>query len=118
MRRFLEFTVRQTLEGKAGEIKEALVGVEVFDRPADYDPRVDPIVRVEARRLRQKIEEYYASDGAGDAVRIVYAKGGYAPRIEALETVAGNRSEALRADAVRAVLVLPFETLEIGRAHV
>ncbi|MBK7930247.1 MAG: tetratricopeptide repeat protein [Bryobacterales bacterium] len=114
MKRFLEFTVRQTLEGKAGEIKEALVGVEVFDRPADYDPRVDPIVRVEARRLRQKIEEYYASDGAGDSVRIVYAKGGYAPRIEALEIADGKRSAALRADVVRAVLVLPFETLGAG----
>ena len=85
MKRFLEFTVRQALEGKSGELKEALVGVEVFDRPADYDPRLDPIVRVEARRLRQKIQEYYATEGARDLVRIEYAKGGYAPAIARLE---------------------------------
>lgn len=92
MKRFLEFTVRQALEGRSGELKEALVGVEVFDRPADYDPRLDPIVRVEARRLRQKIQEYYATEGARDPVRIEYAKGGYAPAIAraVLETENGS----------------------------
>ena len=52
MGRFLRLAVERTLEGKAGELKEYLIGVEVFDRKATYDPRVDPIVRVEARRLR------------------------------------------------------------------
>jgi TolB-like protein/Tfp pilus assembly protein PilF len=111
MRRFLEFTVRQALEGKSGEIKEALVGVEVFDRPADYDPRVDPIVRVEARRLRQKLEEYYASEGAHDRVRIAYAKGGYAPRIETVDGAPARPAVGARGSTVRSVLVLPFASL-------
>src|SRR5689334_8380560 len=61
--RFLRFAVEQVLEGRGEELKEQLVGVEVFDRKSDYDPRVDPIVRVEARRLREKLKIYYASTG-------------------------------------------------------
>lgn len=110
MRRFLEFTVRQVMEGKSGEIKEALVGVEVFDRPADYDPRIDPIVRVEARRLRQKIEQYYAAEGTRDPVRIEYSKGGYAPTITRIEREIGSPA-SLEAGTVRSVLVLPFTNL-------
>ncbi|HZO53221.1 MAG TPA: tetratricopeptide repeat protein [Bryobacteraceae bacterium] len=113
MRRFLEFTVRQVMEGKSGELKEALVGVEVFDRPADYDPRIDPIVRVEARRLRQKIEQYYASEGARDPVRIEYVKGGYAPVIaQAARETADLPAASL--GTIRSVLVLPFVSLGAG----
>jgi len=113
MKRFLEFTVRQAMEGKAGELKEALVGVEVFDRPAGYDPRIDPIVRVEARRLRQKIDEYYTSEGALDPVRIEYAKGGYAPTI-ARASAPPPDSARMPANAIRSVLVLPFSSLGSG----
>ncbi|MEP7364084.1 MAG: tetratricopeptide repeat protein [Acidobacteriota bacterium] len=110
MKRFLEFTVRQVMEGKSGEIKEALVGVEVFDRPADYDPRIDPIVRVEARRLRQKIEQYYAAEGARDPVRIEYIKGGYAPLIgQSSREIAAPSAAPL--GTIRSVLVLPFASL-------
>ena len=66
MCRFLRFAVERTLAGTADEIKEYLVGVEVFDRGVSYDPRVDPIVRVEARRLRAKLDAYYASVGTND----------------------------------------------------
>lgn len=80
--RMLRFVVERTLAGEGDQLKEYLLGVEVFDRPADYDPRLDSIVRVEARRLRAKLSEYYESDGASDAVRIRLAKGGYAPTFE------------------------------------
>src|ERR1700676_2128489 len=66
MSRFLQFGVEHTLAGTGHQVKEYLVGVDVFDRPKDYDPRVDPIVRVEARRLRQKLRSYYASSGKKD----------------------------------------------------
>jgi TolB-like protein len=78
MRRFLRFGVERALEGTGSEIKEYLVGVEVYDRGASYDPRVDPIVRVEARRLRAKLDAYYASAGKNDAVLIKFPKGAYA----------------------------------------
>ena len=60
MARFLRCVVERAVAGRGEEVKEYLLGVEVFDRKSDYDPRVDPIVRVEARRLRAKLEEFYA----------------------------------------------------------
>jgi len=78
MSRFLRFVVERTVEGKLDDLKEYSIGVEVFDRGADFDPRLDPVVRVEARRLRKKLDEYYASEGARDPLRIGLPKGGYA----------------------------------------
>src|SRR5439155_497976 len=66
MSRFLRFTVERSLEGHAEELKEYLLGVEVFDRKPDYDSRIDPIVRVEARRLRAKLRSYYDTEGRDD----------------------------------------------------
>src|SRR5579863_2111326 len=54
---FLRFIVESTLAGEEGRIKEYLIGVEVFGRPASYDPKDDPIVRIEAGRLRKKLSE-------------------------------------------------------------
>ena len=80
MARFLRLAVERALEGKGDELKEYLIGVEVFDRKQSYDTRVDPIVRVEARRLRTKLKQYYEGDGRGDAVLIEFATGTYAPQ--------------------------------------
>jgi serine/threonine-protein kinase len=79
--RFLRFTVEAKLTGEEGQIKEYVLGREVFDRNGNYDPRVDPIVRVEARRLRTKLEEYYSAAGRADALRIEFPKGSYVPVI-------------------------------------
>lgn len=81
--RFLRFAVEKALAGGGAELKEYLLGVEVFDRGQDFDPRLDPIVRVEAGRLRGKLQEYYEGGGQGDPVRIVFRKGSYAPSFEA-----------------------------------
>jgi len=83
--RFLRFTVEAKLNGEEDKIKEYVLGREVFDRNGDYDPRTDPIVRVEARRLRTKLEEYYSVRGHRDAVRIEFLKGSYVPVISAGE---------------------------------
>ena len=78
--RFLRFTVEAKLNGDEGTIKEYLIGREVFDRGEDYDPRLDPIVRVEARRLRKKLDEYYsASPPEAGGLRITFPKGSYTP---------------------------------------
>ena len=53
--------------------------MEVFDRPSSFDPRTDTIVRVEARRLRSKLKEYYETHGQHDAVLIEFPKGSYVP---------------------------------------
>jgi len=79
IRRFLQFVVEQSLLGQPERLKEYLIGVEVFDRRDVFDPRVDSIVRVEARRLRYKLEEYYRTEGRHDPVAIVLRKGSYVP---------------------------------------
>src|SRR5271165_6642983 len=68
--RFLEFAVRKTLSGESGEIKEYLIGLEVFDRTPEFDPRSDPIVRAEARRLRSRLSDYYRDIGKADPIHI------------------------------------------------
>lgn len=89
--RFLRFTVERTLSGEGAELKEYRLGTEVYDRGADFDPRVDPIVRVEARRLRAKLAEYYDGPGRADAVRITMPKGGYTPAFESAAAPARAR---------------------------
>jgi serine/threonine-protein kinase len=76
--RFLRFVVEHTLNGESGQLKEYRIGVDVFGRHSSYDPRLDPIVRLEARRVRAKLLQYYAADGLRDAIRIDIPKGGYA----------------------------------------
>ena len=87
--RMLRFVVERTLDGQGDQLKEYLLGVEVFDRPTEYDPRLDSIVRVEARRLRAKLAEYYEAEGAADVVRVRLTKGGYAPTFERAGTAPG-----------------------------
>jgi Tol biopolymer transport system component len=78
-KRFLTFTVEQTLSGKTALLKETLLGVEVFDRKPGYDSESDNIVRVEARRVRSKLRAYYNNGARGSAVRIEYPLGSYVP---------------------------------------
>lgn len=77
--RFLRFTVEQTIEGRGDGLKETVLGVEVFGRGPDFDSRLDPIVRVQAAKLRARLKEYYAEDGAKDPLIIDLPKGGYSP---------------------------------------
>ncbi|MCU0229591.1 MAG: hypothetical protein MUF01_18320, partial [Bryobacterales bacterium] len=95
--RFLRFVVEQRLAGAADDLKESLIGVHVFDREAGYDTKSDAIVRVEARRLRTRLQEFYAGAGMGEAVRIHLPKGGYVPEftlVEALEPWTSERPTA------------------------
>jgi TolB-like protein len=82
LKRFLSYVVQRTLDGAGDRLKEYLIGVEVFDRAEQYDPRVDSIVRVEAGRLRTKLDEYYNGAGAADAVIIRIPRGSYVPVFE------------------------------------
>lgn len=79
LRRFLEFIVTEALSERKDQIKEYVVGVAVFDKPDTFDPRTDPIVRVQARRLRALLERYYREEGESAELLIELPKGGYAP---------------------------------------
>lgn len=105
MARFLRFTAEQALCGQGDTLKEIVVGSEVFDRARGYDPRLDPIVRVEARRLRAKLRAYYEGPGQSDALVIEYPKGGYAPVFR------HAAAQSHRPAAGHAIAVLPFENL-------
>lgn len=76
--RFLRHLVEQAIDGNAAPLKEYSIGVEVFDRGSSFDQRIDPIVRVQAGKLRAKLSEYYATEGCADAILIEVPKGQYA----------------------------------------
>ena len=69
-RKFLRFVVDETLDGRASQLKGYTIAVAVYGRPEGFDPQVDPIVRVEAGRLRRALEHYYLTAGKQDPVRI------------------------------------------------
>lgn len=76
---FLSYVVEQALAGRAGELKGYTIAVEAFGRPAEFDPQSDPIVRVEAGRLRKALNLYFAAEGVRDPVRIAIPVGAYVP---------------------------------------
>ena len=74
---FLRFVVEQTLAGQGERLKGYTIAVEVFDRPPDFDAQTDPLVRVEAGRLRRRLIEYYADEGRDNPVRLELPRGSY-----------------------------------------
>jgi TolB-like protein len=106
LRRFLTYCVERSISGNTRDLREATVGQAVFDREDGYDPRIDPVVRVEARRLRKKLAEYYSSEGKGDALRIELPKGSYAPRISWAPPLQPTAAEFKK----MALAVLPFHS--------
>ena len=81
-RELLAFLVNRLATTPRDEFKESIIGLEFFGRKAGYDPKADPIVRVEAHRLRRRLEAYYRTEGSGDPWRIVLGKGNYIPVLE------------------------------------
>jgi hypothetical protein len=82
MERFLTLAVERSLSGRPEELKEYILGRDVFNRGENYDPRTDSIVRVEAQRLRRKLRDYYEAQGVEDAVVIRLPPGSYVPVFE------------------------------------
>ena len=80
-RRFLEYIVNEALAGRGERLKGSNVAQAVFDRES-FDPNIDPIVRMEAARVRDRLREYYETDGRDDPIRISLPKGTYTPHIE------------------------------------
>ena len=83
----LTFVVSSTLRGEATQLKETTIGVSVFGRSPDYDPKLDTIVRSQAWRLRAKLKKYYASEGADERLIIDIPVGHYVPTFHAREEV-------------------------------
>ena len=93
--------------GASGRVEGYALGVDVFNRGADFDPRADTIVRVQARRLRAKLQQYYESEGRADSLVIALPRGGYVP-----EFLAPERRMPLPVPAAGALRAL-YEPLQL-----
>ena len=104
--RFLRCCVEQTVSGNVSQLKEFWLGRSVFQRDKEFNPSADPIVRVQARRLRQKLERYYSDEGRGSPVRIVLPVGTYVPQLLTRDQIAVPPPAAPRKKL--SLAVLPF----------
>jgi adenylate cyclase len=116
-RQFLSFVVEETLQGRASQIKGYTIAVAVYGRAETFDPQVDPIVRVEAGRLRRAMEYYYLAAGSNDPLRIVIPKGTYIPVFNSAEAPLPEfkthikKSAVNRASGKPSIAVLPLTNL-------
>jgi serine/threonine-protein kinase len=109
LKRFISFIVTEAAAGRSDELKEYVVGVQVFGKEHSFDPRTDPIVRVQARRLRARLSRYYHDEGQHDELIIELPKGGYAPVFKRRDARPAPRPTLSAALASRnTVAVFPF----------
>ena len=94
LRSFLKFVCELELTGRHQEINEHQIGIEVFSRPPAYNPGEDSVVRSQARFLRQRLEEYFRTEGKDEPVRIVIPKGSYVPLFESNPVAASEAGPA------------------------
>lgn len=95
LRNFLRFVVEETLAGRPDRLKAYTIALEVLGRDAGFDPQNDPIVRMEAGKLRRRLDHYYLKAGRDDPIQIEIPKGGYAPRFVLLQDVEAEESGAV-----------------------
>src|SRR5690349_22429311 len=109
LKRFVSFIVGETIGGRGGELKEYVIGVQVFGKEPSFDPRTDPIVRVQARRLRARLSRYYRDEGNTDELIIDLPKGGYAPVFRVHDDAPSNKRSLTATLASRnTVAVMPL----------
>lgn len=114
LKRFMSFVVLETKAGRGDQLKEFVVGVQVFDKEASFDPRNDPIVRVQARRLRTRLATYYVEEGQNDEILIELPKGGYVTAFKRREAPAARRQVPTALIRRNTVVVLPFSDHSAG----
>ncbi|NMN06840.1 MULTISPECIES: hypothetical protein [unclassified Novosphingobium] len=111
----LEYVVNETLSGRGDTLKELVIGDALYGRSSPYDPKIDSAVRVEARRLRRKLNEHYQGPGKRDAVRVTLPTGGYVPSFEILSAFArpeaANEVDEVVKGRTVDLAVMPFRAL-------
>jgi adenylate cyclase len=125
-KRFLSYLVEQSLSGRSETLKGYSIGIDVFDKNIDFDPNIDPIVRVQAGKLRQRLELYYNTTGKQDETRIWIPKGTYIPVFEIADNLSSHKEieheSAIRLDDVsltengdeNRIAVMPFKQLSLN----
>lgn len=114
LKRFVSFVVLETKAGRGDQLKEFVVGVQVFDKEASFDPRNDPIVRVQARRLRTRLAAYYLEEGQNDELLIELPKGGYAAAFKRRDAPAARKQFPRILAQRNTVVVMPFADHSAG----
>jgi adenylate cyclase len=121
---FLRYVVEETIAGNSHLIKGYSVAQSVFKRDVEFDPQLDPVVRIEASRLRRSLERYYLKAGQDDPIRIDLPKGGYVPSFEVIDPLVAatadpvspapfDRPDRMPADPdVPTVAIIPFRNLD------
>jgi len=125
---FLRFVVEAVLEGNSDRIKGYVIALEVLKRGAKFNPQIDPIVRVEATRLRRTLERYYASAGAEEPVVITLPRGTYVPTftrraasrpgdLDGAATAEASVETLSPGNGMPCLLVEPFEIIGLPGPH-
>lgn len=109
-KRFLTYLVEEELAGRGEQIGQYGIAAEVFDRDEKFDPAVDSVVRVEARRLRSKLTEFYAGLGASDIV-FTLPKGRYRLILESESLSEPGEARMAEAKDLPVIAILPFDNL-------
>lgn len=113
----LEYLVTEKLAGRGNRIKNYTIGINVFFRDKDFNPEIDPIVRIEMGRLRRSLDRYYSDEGKYDQARIYFPMGKYSPVFEANDSnrFQSNKKEKNESNftskAKPSIIILPFENL-------
>lgn len=112
----LEYLVNESLAGRADQIKNYNIGLDVFGRDKDFNPELDPIVRIQIGRLRRALDKYYSNEGISDPIRFSIPKGNYSPLFipninSDLKSPDQSREEHLSSSAKPSIIVLPFTNL-------
>jgi len=124
-RRLFQYLVERALAGNSKRLKQYSIATEALGRSSDFDPDTDPIVRLEASKLRRALDDYYLRSGSRDAVRILVPKGGYVPSFELLEEKADggaivlaptNVADSKMTLSVQRLLIVPFQAQVKGDA--
>jgi TolB-like protein len=89
----LRFVVSETLAGRADYIKGYAIATKVLNRPKDFEPALDPIVSIQANKLRRALERYYLVEGIGDSIKIDIPKGAYVPTFTELNIASDQKTE-------------------------
>ena len=114
---FLNFVVSEALHGRSTELKGYLVATKVFGRTAEFDASSDPIVSIQANKLRRALERYYLVEGQRDPIRIDIPKGAYIPTFEWMTPIKADQDqgdsevETLPEDSWPTILVQPFKNM-------
>jgi adenylate cyclase len=116
LRNFLSFIVQEAIKENGISLKQYSIAIHAFGRKDDFDATADPIVRIQASRLRRNLEQYYQEDGENDPILISLPKGSYSPNIETRKNKKERPTSKAKSDAPHhSLAVFPIKNLSANQ---